>query len=721
MIPIDRFTPHGYLDNPFHTRNLNPSGVIRSSLGLGFGWHYPALSRGYGYRQVYHAELSLAVFGDNLAQLDRPDFGDLHADIHTKNVFRYRWRAPGLAFSATFHRVFEHALACRVRIESAADRSLRLVALSSYTRQMGAKGVWGESGLVGLIQDGKVVLQGFEDGEAFVLGGDRLPAAAGATASQTGAWLREPCLEDNHAVVIGQSGETVVLHGAAAYDVSVTPSAPVAIDLILARGIRRDLALAEAAKALCERDLALSELLDDDRRFWAGAPRLGGDWPAHWRRGVIYDLETLRMMVRRPVGHFKHLWDAMQIQAPRVVLAEAAIDALLLAYADPATARALLLGTFQDAYAPNVPCSREDGSLNMVGTNGSECGTAPEWGYPIDVVRRLYALDEQPAWLAAIYPRLASYLNWWLDNRRDEAGYLVYDNSWESGQDLSARFGPQRHGGGSTIRSVRPVDLQAAMARACDAMQGFASTLGYADEASRWEQLASNFRAKVESLWFDGAYRDFDTRVGWSDVWDVMQLAPVALGLAAPARVAALRERIRSLDREPYLWPMFVWSAVDAALAAGEPEVAARIAFDSIERIYTMWDAPDRGIEGRVPGVTCEYWGVDGRCGAEGYGWGAFGLHLLLHVLLGFAPESRDSFSLTLRLPAAWLQAGRSYRVLNLPYQGAVLDFGVSLGDQGPQLTLVAHGARLLVAGTPQEVALIPVTPYHRHTVHLIR
>ena len=75
----------------------------------------------------------------------------------------------------------------------------------------------------------------------------------------------------------------------------------------------------------------------------------------------------------------------MQVHAPRVVLAEAAIDALLLGYADLDTAKAVLLGTFLDAPAPNVPCSREDGSYNMVGANGSECGTAPEWGYPTEV------------------------------------------------------------------------------------------------------------------------------------------------------------------------------------------------------------------------------------------------------------------------------------------------------------------------------------------------
>ena len=41
MIPHDDFTPHGYLDNPFHSWKLNPSGVLRSLAPLGMGWHVP--------------------------------------------------------------------------------------------------------------------------------------------------------------------------------------------------------------------------------------------------------------------------------------------------------------------------------------------------------------------------------------------------------------------------------------------------------------------------------------------------------------------------------------------------------------------------------------------------------------------------------------------------------------------------------------------------------
>jgi hypothetical protein len=43
MIPHDGFTPHGYLDNPYHSWKIDPSGVLRSLEPLGMGWHVPNL------------------------------------------------------------------------------------------------------------------------------------------------------------------------------------------------------------------------------------------------------------------------------------------------------------------------------------------------------------------------------------------------------------------------------------------------------------------------------------------------------------------------------------------------------------------------------------------------------------------------------------------------------------------------------------------------------
>ena len=55
----------------------------------------------------------------------------------------------------------------------------------------------------------------------------------------------------------------------------------------------------------------------------------------------------------------------MQIQAPRTVPAEAAMDTLFLSYADPKLAAEVILGHFTSSPQPQLPCMREDGSYNI--------------------------------------------------------------------------------------------------------------------------------------------------------------------------------------------------------------------------------------------------------------------------------------------------------------------------------------------------------------------
>ncbi|ASW55284.1 hypothetical protein CIK06_15565 [Plantactinospora sp. KBS50] len=377
----------------------------------------------------------------------------------------------------------------------------------------------------------------------------------------------------------------------------------------------------------------------------------------------MYDLETLRMMVKPPVGIYRRPWDAMQIQAPRVVLGEAAIDALLIGYADPAAAQELLLGTFADAPAPNVPCSREDGSYNMVSADGSPCGTGPQWGYPWLVLRYLWDAAPDRDWLERIYPHLAGYLDWWLAHRRDADGWLGHACSWESGQDLSPRFGDQPLGGGHPVHHLRPVDLHAAVAHAAGTMAEFARILGRDRDTAGWSALAGEYAGRTAELFTGARYADVDARTGRpTEVDDVMLWAPLGLGLAGSAPAAALRAAVRAVDPTDLVWPMFVWTAVDAAQALGEHEVAAAVAGDVVERAYRFWDARDTDEERTLPGVACEYWPTSGRCGGEGYGWGAFGVHLLLGVLVG-ARIVGDRLLVRPNLPAALRVPGRAYRV----------------------------------------------------------
>jgi hypothetical protein len=663
--PQDTYTPYGYLDTPTHTRNLSPRGVLRSH-GAGFRWHYPAYAGMYGgRRETYRAGFRIAIDG----ALDLAEFDRVACPEHSKNVFVF-FLSGGDATDVAilYHAVGEHALRARV---AGADRVDRLTVHVEYARLLAANGEWGESGLVGRVEDGALVLQGFEDGDAFVLWSSEPWSDAGVTADPALAadWAASPAPglpPERFVAATGRPGELVQLH-------AVLGFAPARdLDIMFARGKTVDEARLrlDAARRSAEREHA--RLRADDDAFWSRVPRLVGDWPDHWRRGLVYDLETLRMMVKRPIGIYRHIWDAMQIHAPRVVLAETAIDALLLSYADPALAQELMLGLFLDAPEPNIPCSREDGSYNMVAADGAACGTAPPWGYPWLALAWLDALHPDRAWLERLYPRLAEYLDWRLAHRRDADGWLVYACSWESGQDDSPRFGAQPLGGGHPVRHVRPVDLHAAFAHACQVMASLAGRLGRARDATTWAALAHEFARRTDQLWNGhGAadagspprYADFDVRAGrFTQVDDVMLLAPLALGVAAPERVDALRPIVQGIDAATLVWPMGAWTAVEAATAAGLHDTAAELAAAICERAYGFWDARPALPERTLPGISCEYWPPSGRCGGEGYGWGAFTTHLLLHTLVGVTP-THEGLQVRPNVPAAWRVPGRRYSV----------------------------------------------------------
>lgn len=627
----DEYTPHGYLNVPNHTRNLNPLGVLRS-WGCGFRWHFPAYAGMYGgRRETYRAGLQVVPAPET----------PVTCPYHSGNLFVFRWGET----SVRYHLVGDHVL--RAMIHSSEPITLRC----GYERLLAANGEWGESGLVGRAVDGCLVLQGFEDGDAFVLwasapldsvsvGGSPAPAHHGAFTT-----------------VIGRRGGVVVLEATC----QIAAGAPV--EVLWARGKTHDAAMRVLRDAQTNGATAEATARADDKRFWALTPRLSGDWPDHWRRGMVYDMDTVRMMVKQPCGVYEHIWDAMQLHAPRVVLAETAMDALLLGYADVPLAQQLLLGTLADASAANVPCSREDGSYNMVAADGTVCGTAPSWGYPFLVAAWLWHARPDRGWLLTIYPLLAKHLRWWLAERSDDDGWLHFACSWESGQDESPRFGPQSLGGGHPIRHVRPVDLHGAVAHAAGTLARWAALLGYADDAATWQTLADDYTARLGALWNGERFADYDASAATLTATDdVMLLAPLALGVTMPAQIAALGPALQRLRAEAQEWPMGAWTATESLLAAGMTQHAAEIAAAVCDRAYGFWDAREAMPDRTLPGVACEYWPTNGRCGGEGYGWGAFTTHLLLRVLLGIMPEN-GALQVRPNLPPRWRKVGTRYGV----------------------------------------------------------
>src|SRR5260370_37150075 len=132
--------------------------------------------------------------------------------------------------------------------------------------------------------------------------------------------------------------------------------------------------------------------------------------------------------------------------------------------------------------------------------------------------------------------------------------------SWESGQDVSSRFGPQQTGG-TIIQHVRPVDLQASMAQSAAILANWAKLLApthidetaenpYPAEVAFWSRVANEFTAKTRFMWRDGWFHDYDAvaRI-WSSERDAMHLAPISCGVAYQGQIEQIGPRLDGRPR----------------------------------------------------------------------------------------------------------------------------------------------------------------------------
>jgi len=385
----------------------------------------------------------------------------------------------------------------------------------------------------------------------------------------------------------------------------------------------------------------------------------------------------------------------MQIQAPRTVLAEAAMDALYLSYADPELAAEVILGHFESSPHPNLPCMREDGSYNMVADDGQLCGTAPAWGFPIWCCDQIFRRTGDVQWLRRLYRGAAGYLRWWLEHRRDAEGWLGYACSWESGQDVSTRFGPQQTGG-SIIQHVRPVDLHASMAQGAEILAHWATllaadeetSLDFQTEADWWKAIAIEFTVKTRLMWQDGWFHDYDAVANeWSDERDAMHLSPVFCGAAGWGQIEQLRPALaQPPSNNPYWrplsWPPILMTVAGAASAAGMLSEAAELAYRFVDASYRSIDSRTPDEYGGIPGVTRENrrmveqkYGVDYvNAGIEGYGWGALSVFLVIRHILGLKEEEAGMLTVAPVLPQALRRAGASYTIGPIPWGKQILN-----------------------------------------------
>jgi hypothetical protein len=280
--------------------------------------------------------------------------------------------------------------------------------------------------------------------------------------------------------------------------------------------------------------------------------------------------------------------------------------------------------------------------------------------------------------------------------------------SWESGQDVSSRFGPQQTGG-TIIEHVRPADLQASMAQGAEILARWAtlliaegdsaSTLDLAAEKAWWQTIADEFTVKTRLMWHNGWFRDYDSMVHeWSTQQDAMHLAPVFCGVVGRDKVEQLRPflakpPLHSSGWAPLSWPPVVMTLVGAAAAAQMPVDAAELAYRYIDASYRSTDSRELDEHGGLPGVTREYrrsitagkWGkIDYvNAGIEGYGWGALSVFLLIRYLMGLREEEQGVVILAPVLPQALRRKGASYKISPLQWGKCALSAECIVRDAG--------------------------------------
>src|SRR6266516_625814 len=719
MVPHDDFTPHGYLDNPNHCWKLNPSGVLRSLAPLGMGWHVPNLGSYVRNQFQYTAHLSLGLKVGKLILVTPEEFArhgcTITSHLHTKNRFEYTCFVPqyDLTLTARYFLIQEHALGCILSLSTTAKQLLPVTCyvLHRHTHNPFTSRLWEHclyacegpqegAVMLGIASEGDVFVHGARSANGFPLTFEEMGYVV--SLEEAPSWTRgvavaRPIITQSQPDT-GWQVRTVILPCRLILSGESGTSERI-LNVVLARGVSRDESWKRWEESIEEIALAESQHRADDEQFWLRAPQLSGDWPDSWRRGLAYDLETLRMVMRPSVGIINHPFDGMQLQAPRLVLAEAAMDSLFLSYADPELAAEVILGHFESAPHPNLPCMREDGSFNMVADDGQICGTAPEWGFPLWCCDKIFARTGDLRWLNRLYPGAAAYLRWWLEYRRDTEGWLVYACSWESGQDVSSRFGPQQTGG-TIIQHVRPVDLQANMAQGAHILARWAELLAvresiavspvdFAAEANYWHSVSVDFRAKTRFMWRDGWFRDYDAVAReWSSQPDTMHVAPIFCGVADQEQVAQLRSYFAQPPAHsgwsPLSWPPVVMTLVGAAFNAALPLDASELAYRYIDASYRSTDSRELDEHGGLPGVTREYRATVTRgkwdavdyvnAGIEGYGWGALSVHLLLRYLLGLRENEPGRISVAPALPQALRRQGATYRATPVPWGTHMLD-----------------------------------------------
>ena len=197
--PAGSYTPFGYLDNPYHSWDLHPSGVLRSVPPVGMGLYFPAGPGGYfDYKKnsVYRSILRLGFRIGDRVLFEEDDFRaagfKISALHHSKNLLRLDFAVSNLSISASFFLVGENTLACDLSLRNSGDSAQDVHAFAVQRMELGASSWWGRDGISGSFDEHgqHSILRSFAAGPVFVLKMDHpVDSHLVATDAALKAWM----------------------------------------------------------------------------------------------------------------------------------------------------------------------------------------------------------------------------------------------------------------------------------------------------------------------------------------------------------------------------------------------------------------------------------------------------------------------------------------------------------------------------------------------------
>jgi len=727
--PMSDYTPFGYIDNPYHSAVINQSGVIRTVPPVGFGYWCRRLPFPYGnshglLRTVnYLSFLHPSIFIDGKCFHTAQDYKEngvtLVSRYHTKNMMSYDWEYDGLCISFKYFLAKEDSLTCKAEITNTSKQKRNVTIHLTNIYGYPEKRWWGCDGFTADYNQkyDAGVSKIFAYGDVFALGADRASCSHKVTGSEDiwNQWISQNNLESFE----GTSTITPdPIYNILSFNLEIRLGETENLIFSLVRDKNEKWALDSLARTLSKAEEAFRAKLLEDDEFYKGMPILKGSWPVNWKHGWIYDFETIRMTMRPPIGLYKHYWDGMQVHAPRQVLGETAIDCMCLSYADMEMAKEVILGTYEDAIAPHVPCTREDGSVNMISQDGSECATAPIWVLLFPTILSIHERSGDDNWIRKLYPYLKSYIEWWIENRTDNEGWFHVNCSWEA-QDGSKRFQVDFDDGvntcGANVEGVRTVDLEASLAHAMLCMVKFSDIAQKLEDKEQWEKKAQWHINASRSMFDKNQFRDFDARTGKpiviKDYLDVMMVTPIAVKIASPDQIEKSLWQFEYFEKNPnhwLEWPSFMYIFTEAAWNSGLRVFISKIVADTCNRVFLRIDAkdlrkntsqvqlPDK-YKFRIPGVADEFWPIPdtNSGGCENYGWGATLPTLIIRNIIGFREADcmdNDCFILAPAIPADMVQLDREYGIENLNYRSSKINVNYKMIND-KEIAISVHAA----------------------------